>query len=838
MGQQSGIFTGDGGFDLEVGGQTTLIGGAITTTDAAVAAGRNNYTSLGGIVTQDIENTTSYDGDAIQIGVSLGMTDNKPQGNTNGLGYGTDGDSDSSTTRAGITGIAGNSGITTDNQAEYAGALDNAFDATRVNEELGAQTQITQAFDQERRKIKTELNQEEEKLRNAAKEALENGDRDSWEAYSQEADKIQQKSLIFDGISGALYGPNSNGAVGYVAKAISPQVAFQIGQAFKDNDYANSKNKDNELSGVGSPQHLLAHAILGAAVSVATGNDALTGGLSASTGEAAAPLISNFLYGTADPSQLTAEQKDTISSITSALGAGIGLTTGNINDAVNAAETSKVAVEDNSLKKKDVATLLQRINAAKRKYTGNKLDNEMRNIRELMGAMVANNWEEIKVCESKPTAACLKQIRTDYSNVDFKSLKDAYRLYPGTDLYINSYEHSNNSIVSCSTSRPTDCVYIDGGIRVMNAAVYEVLGAGGLRKIPSGKSPTQTANRAGQTCSFRGDMLVKTISGYRPISEVRIGNMVLSKNEITGKLTYQSVSNHYNNSYNATVYITTKDSNGNKQTIVSNKIHPFFTQVNTGAQLPQSSEGHNYQGSIDNAQWIDASNLKAGYQLLSENGQWQVVQSVRQTEESLSAYNLTVDNDHTYFVTGSDSTYGVWVHNDCWSSLPDSATYTGKTTPDGRKLVTFVDANGKRVTAYKGTDGRWYDPKVYSPTSPPPKNVTAKPPPKDANAANSFPNRDGARAAKGRVYYERTKEATEAAKVAGFERVPGGVLVHGQAVYYNSKTKKYISRDVGSNDGGGAHIGGVWKEADSVAKLGSKETRNGTLDANMKRIGD
>ena len=141
--------------------------------------------------------------------------------------------------------------------------------------------------------------------------------------------------------------------------------------------------------------------------------------------------------------------------------------------------------------------------------------------------------------------------------------------------------------------------------------------------------------------------------------------MVLSKNEITGKLTYQNVSQHYNNAYRQTIYIDIKDENGNTQTIVSNKIHPFFTQVNTGASLPPSSEGHNYQGNINNAQWIDASNLKAGYKLLSEDGQWQVVQSVRQTEEPLSAYNLTVNNDNTYFVTGSDSTYGVWVHNTC-----------------------------------------------------------------------------------------------------------------------------------------------------------------------------
>ena len=149
VGEQSGILTGDGGFDLEVDGKTTLIGGAITTTDAAVAAGRNKYVSKGGITTQDIVNISGYEGDAIQVGVSLGMTDRKPQGNTNGLGYGTDSDSDGSITKAGITGIAGNSGITTDNQAEYAGALENVFDETRVNEELGAQTQITKEFGKE-----------------------------------------------------------------------------------------------------------------------------------------------------------------------------------------------------------------------------------------------------------------------------------------------------------------------------------------------------------------------------------------------------------------------------------------------------------------------------------------------------------------------------------------------------------------------------------------------------------------------------------------------------------------------------------------------------------------
>jgi len=58
---------------------------------------------------------------------------------------------------------------------------------------------------------------------------------------------------------------------------------------------------------------------------------------------------------------------------------------------------------------------------------------------------------------------------------------------------------------------------------------------------------------------------------------------------------------------------------------------------------------------------------------------------------------------------------------------------------------------------------------------------------------------------------------------------------HGQAVYHRSKAKsslKYITPDTDS------HNGGYWKAASSVKNLGSKSTRSGTYDSNLKRIGD
>ena len=201
------------------------------------------------------------------------------------------------------------------------------------------------------------------------------------------------------------------------------------------------------------------------------------------------------------------------------------------------------------------------------------------------------------------------------------------------------------------------------------------------------------------TCSFRGDMEVKTEQGYKPIESIKVGDKVYAKNELTGQMTYQRVQAHYNNPYDFTVYVEVIDEQGKHQTIVSNKIHPFFTQVNQGELVP-SSEGHHYNGEIQNAQWVDAQNLKAGYKLLSENNHWQTVKGVTIKAEKLSAYNLTVETDHTYFIKGANSDLdGVWVHNDCWHALPDGAKRVKDI--DGYHAYKFKNQDGKEITVIK-----------------------------------------------------------------------------------------------------------------------------------------
>ncbi|WP_166520632.1 hemagglutinin repeat-containing protein, partial [Xylella fastidiosa] len=65
--QQSGLFTGDGGYDITVGGQTHLIGGAITSNSTAIHNGLNSL-DTGTLILQNIENRANYTATQVNLG--------------------------------------------------------------------------------------------------------------------------------------------------------------------------------------------------------------------------------------------------------------------------------------------------------------------------------------------------------------------------------------------------------------------------------------------------------------------------------------------------------------------------------------------------------------------------------------------------------------------------------------------------------------------------------------------------------------------------------------------------------------------------------------------------
>ena len=266
-------------------------------------------------------------------------------------------------------------------------------------------------------------------------------------------------------------------------------------------------------------------------------------------------------------------------------------------------------------------------------------------------------------------------------------------------------------------------------------AAFNVAAAAKAAKLAKAAKPGKAAVSGdfskSYTCSFHGSTLVKTADGYKAIARIRVGDRVFTKDEASGETGYKPVTARYGNPYQETVYIEVSDGLGKIQTLVSNRIHPFY------------SDG----------KWIKAENLKAESRLFAENGAEQTVQSVTVKPEPLQAYNLTVADWHTYFVKGDKAeTEGIWVHNEC-----------------------------------------------------PPRKTPSTP------------------------VYRNDSEAYAAAKELGYRKIKE--RTRNDAVIFK-KGNSYISRD---KDG---HNGGAWKEASSPEKLNKKETRNGTFDKNLNRIGD
>ena len=186
--EQSGIYAGEDGYQIKVRDNTDLKGGIITSGKSAEDKGKNLFQTAT-LTASDIQNHSRYEGKSFGIGASVAisgesMGQNRPAGpgpgirlidvskgqnNNNAIGYGSDGESKSSTTRSGIntrnihiTDEAGqlartgrtaketeariHTGIDTETADQQSGSLKNRFDADKVQSELDLQRNVSQQF--------------------------------------------------------------------------------------------------------------------------------------------------------------------------------------------------------------------------------------------------------------------------------------------------------------------------------------------------------------------------------------------------------------------------------------------------------------------------------------------------------------------------------------------------------------------------------------------------------------------------------------------------------------------------------------------------------------------
>ncbi|EJI2013126.1 hemagglutinin repeat-containing protein [Salmonella enterica] len=247
--EQSGIFAGKNGYQIDILDHTGLTGGLITSSGSAEQSGLNRF-STGTLSWQDIRNHADYSGNSVGISGSasmnadLGLGKNAAaqsdkvnvdeSGNTTpatgmaslnktmSVGIGHDSGSEKSTTHSGINtsnitltnpegqqqAVEGvKTDITTETAAENAGMLKNNFDKDKVFKELNLQVAVTKDFSANaNRQIGEYIDDKQAAARQALKAAMDAGDAVKQQQALDDIYKLQYQRRFLQVLVGVVAG--------------------------------------------------------------------------------------------------------------------------------------------------------------------------------------------------------------------------------------------------------------------------------------------------------------------------------------------------------------------------------------------------------------------------------------------------------------------------------------------------------------------------------------------------------------------------------------------------------------------------------------------------------
>lgn len=357
--EQTGLYAGDGGFDITVGHHTQLDGAVI----ASTATPDKNSLDTGTLGFSDIHNEadfkTSHSGISLSGGGSFG---DKFQGNLPGgmiSAAGNKGHKEGTTQAAVAEGsltIRDKANQKQDvadlsRDTEHANdSISPIFDKEKEQNRLNAVGMISDIGSQVADIARTQgdlngLKAAKDKYGDIPANATEK-DRQDYLAklratpeYKKTQEKYGTGSDMQRGIqaaTAALQGLAGGNIGGALAGASAPELAYIIGHRAGINDDTAAK--------------AIAHAILGGVTAALQGNSAAAGAVGAASGELIATAISKQLYSVTDPTTLTEEQRQTVSTLAS-VSAGIagGIAGGNTAGAAAGASAGKNSAENNSM---------------------------------------------------------------------------------------------------------------------------------------------------------------------------------------------------------------------------------------------------------------------------------------------------------------------------------------------------------------------------------------------------------------------------------------------------------------------------------------------------------
>ncbi|WP_261666541.1 hemagglutinin repeat-containing protein [Erwinia mallotivora] len=357
--EQSGLYAGNGGFDVTVGNHTQLNGGVI----ASTADAEKNTLDTGTLGFSDIRNEadykTAHQGIGVSSGASMGGQFAGNMANTLLAGAGGSGHAEGTTQSAVSAGT-----IVVRN-----GASQQQDVATLSRDAAGANDSISPIFNKEKEQQRLQMAQligevgaqagdiartqgdinGLEKARadnknikvpdaNASEQDRENylAELRATPTYKNEMLSWGTGSAVQQGIqaaTAAIQGLAGGNLAGAIAGGAAPYLAEEIHKLTEGNPEAQA----------------MAHAVVGAVVAQASGNSALAGAAGAVSGELMAKLVMEQLYPGKKVSELTETEKQIISALGTLAGGVAGDSTAG---AVAGAQAGKNAVENNYLSQK------------------------------------------------------------------------------------------------------------------------------------------------------------------------------------------------------------------------------------------------------------------------------------------------------------------------------------------------------------------------------------------------------------------------------------------------------------------------------------------------------
>ncbi|MEN4763556.1 hemagglutinin repeat-containing protein [Pantoea agglomerans] len=368
--EQTGIFAGKGGFDVTVGEHTQLNGAVISST----ASADKNRLDTGTLGFGDIENHTEYEVEHQSAGMSTGggiggqFAGNMANGMLAGLN---DSGSTDSTTKAAVsegTIVIRDKEQQTQDVADLSRDVANAnpgldviFDKEKEQNRLKAAQLIGEIGAQAGDIARTQGDIIATRAANEKMSGATQTDRDRALAELKAKDPTKQYSAsdvnkqVYSNYYNQAFAESGFGTGGKVQQAISAVTAAVQGLS--------GGNVAQALSGAASPYlaeqihkltegnpeaQAMAHAVVGAVASYASGNSALAGAAGAVSGEVMAKLVMNQLYPGKAVSGLTETEKQTISALgTLAAGLAGGVVGDSAAGAVAGAQAGQNAVNNN-----------------------------------------------------------------------------------------------------------------------------------------------------------------------------------------------------------------------------------------------------------------------------------------------------------------------------------------------------------------------------------------------------------------------------------------------------------------------------------------------------------